>query len=377
MAHYRYSPSGAYRWFCCPGCLRAQDGIPDSGNKYAAEGTLAHEVGAALLMAKPKTPACTEEMFAHCEAYRDTVQDFFAPAKTRLWVEREILSEVIPDFGGTIDAIVWNEIEKELILFDLKYGKGVQVFAESNLQLLCYAALAMELPEFAEAKTIKMYIYQPRADVNNPLRGDHTTPQAIAVWREKTLLPAIAAAGKSNAPLCAGDWCRWCRAFGSCSQARDTVQDAAMVKLKGSPIAPPEPESLNPEQMRRVLDFAETLQAWVKAVEAEGIARLARGEKIEGRKLVQKSTHRKWIDANEAAKALEKYGHAIWTAPELISPAQAEKLAKGKEAKTEVNALAYHPEGDLTIAEESDKRPAVIPAAVAMAALEAEDSYLR
>ena len=376
VLHFKFSPSGAHRWMNCPGSIAACAGLPDTTNAYAEEGTLAHVVAAALLEGRAP-PECAGDMLEHCQNYGAFVADQRGKGST-LAVEKQVELKDIPDFGGTIDALIYNPRDQELIVDDLKYGKGVPVFAENNSQLLCYGVLAAGL--FPDVKTVKLVIYQPRSP-GDAIRMDHSTPKALAAFRDGTLLPAIARCNTHDAPRCAGTWCRWCKVHATCQEARGAVEAGALVALQSVPIGkatPPDPKTLTPEQMAKVLDFSAVLNAWVGAVEGEALLRLQKGERIEGRKLVRKGTHRRWQNIMDAQDTLQgMLGADAWKEPELISPAQAEKLAKGKDAKKAVAALAYYPEGALTIAAEADKRMAVLPAQVAQAALEADDDYLR
>jgi hypothetical protein len=377
--HFKFSPSAAYRWTKCPGSLAACEGLPDRTSSYAEEGTLAHAVGAALLKGQ-HPPDCPEEMLDHCLEYQELIENLRDPDGV-LEVEKEILSAIISGFGGTIDSLIYNPKPQELIVTDLKYGKGVPVFAENNLQLLSYGSLACEAYMTKPVKTVKFYIFQPRAPTDEPLREDHSTPEALSSWRGGFLIPAIAKANEPNAPRCGGEWCRWCKAMATCPEARAEVESRAMVALQSAKtgmVRPPAPENLTPTEIANVLDFSAILADWITAVEANAMQRLMAGEQITGRKLVRKGTHRKWQDPKVAAETLEKLlGKEVWTAPELISPAQAEKLAKGGELKKKVASLAFHPEGEITIAPITDKRPAINPAQITAETLAEEDSYLR
>ena len=45
----------------------------------------------------------------------------------------------VPEQFGTSDTVIIREAERLLIINDLKYGRGVQVWAEENEQLMLYA----------------------------------------------------------------------------------------------------------------------------------------------------------------------------------------------------------------------------------------------
>ena len=52
--HARLSPSASKRWLTCPGSVRLIESLdlPETFNRYAAEGTVAHEIHELALLAK-------------------------------------------------------------------------------------------------------------------------------------------------------------------------------------------------------------------------------------------------------------------------------------------------------------------------------------
>lgn len=376
MAHYRFSPSASTRWMACPACLRLSDGIADKTSPHAEEGTQAHAVAAALLTETP-VPACPEEMREYAAGYADFVRDL-ADADAITTVEQEIISTTLKNFGGTIDAMVLNRKRRQLCIVDFKYGRGVSVHAEGNTQLLCYAALAAETVDYSQIRLVRVYIYQPRAMDGNAIRCAEYTPQEIMLWKSGQLVPAMAAAEVEAPDARPGDWCRWCKAFPlNCEGIRAQVQDRALIALKeaGPVTPPPAVDALTQEQFARAVEAAELLEAWVKAVKAEALLRLKAGSVVRGWKLVRTAPHRRWKD-DAAVKVCEILGDAAWEPKSLVSPAAAEKLAKGKEAKDAIRECAFKPTGELTMAEEGDRRPAELPSQMATDALVRDDDYL-
>ena len=105
--------------------------------------------------------------------------------------------------------------------------------------------------------------------------------------------------------------------------------------------------------MKLILDNKKLIESFLNAVENKTFERLLKGEKIPGYKIVEGRSNRKWIDDAEA-KLIEKLGDEAFE-KSLIGITAAEK----KLNKKEVNDLTYKPSGKLTMAPESDKRPAV------------------
>jgi hypothetical protein len=117
----------------------------------------------------------------------------------------------------------------------------------------------------------------------------------------------------------------------------------------------------------RLLTPAELVEAWrahglykarFDAIERELLKAMVDGVPMPGLKLVESNKFRQWKSEDEATLALELAGideSKLYTAPSLISPAQAEKLLPKKKREI-VKTLAYKPRGGPTIAEEADKR---------------------
>ena len=114
------------------------------------------------------------------------------------------------------------------------------------------------------------------------------------------------------------------------------------------------------------LSKVDLIEDWCKAVRAEAEHRLCEGQPVPGYKLVQgKRGNRCWADEAEAETALKlmrvKTEHMYNF--KLISPPQAEKLAKAKvigpRQWPKLQALITQSEGGHHVAPESDPRPAI------------------
>ena len=122
---------------------------------------------------------------------------------------------------------------------------------------------------------------------------------------------------------------------------------------------PPAPDSLTTEQIGRILAAREVLDGWLDAVAGYALGQAKEGVAIPGMKLVQKRANRVWKEGAEAELVKVFGGREAYTR-KIISPAQAEKLAKSTgTGKALVEAWQDKPVGDLTLVPESDKREAV------------------
>lgn len=368
-AHARLGASSAHRWMNCPGSARATDGL-DSSSIYAAEGTAAHELAERVLNGKGVEIAhdfigteivvgnhvfeVDEEMADAVQAYVEAVEWDWRPDDDVLLVEKRFsLEEIRHGMFGTNDALRYRKSTKALTVFDYKHGIK-PVDPTENPQLMYYAlgaALNLQLP----LETIELVIVQPRA-FGPPVKR-WTTDLLTLVGFASDLGTAADATGEPNAPLIAGSWCKdsFCPAAGTCTAYRAHALKAAQLEFATEPTS-----YLSNEDLAAILDEADTIDGWIKAVWAEANKRANAGDPPPGFKLVPKIARRKWVgDPADVAAALEqRFGlsrEVVHQDPKLKSPAQLEKLLpKGERA--ELAEFYEAVSSGATLARDTDKR---------------------
>jgi hypothetical protein len=275
----------------------------------------------------------------------------------------------------------------ELIVIDLKYGRGVHVDAEDNPQLQIYALAALrEFDVVGDFETVRMVIHQPR--LNSVSEWVQTVDALNAFGEQVTQRAAVVSQAQASAQgdnwhamfLAPGDkQCKFCSAKADCPAIRAEVLSVMF--------AEPVPET--PQELEAAAELvpaaaatdawlsacmakADLIETWVKAIRGEVEARLLAGKAIAGFKLVQgKKGNRAWTSKDEAEAALKamRIKHDQMYDYSVISPTSAEKLVKaeviGPRQWPKLQALITQSDGKPSVAPESDKRPALQIAAVA------------
>lgn len=377
-AHAALGASAASRWTNCPGSVRLSEERADRPSEHARYGTAAHALAERCLRTGAHPMDALDEEIEGVTVDEDMVfivRDYLheverrAAKATHRWIEQRFslapLNPPAPMFG-TADFVAFVP-PSTLLVMDLKAGAGVRVNAKDNLQLRYYALgawLALPKEIAAQVHRVEMVIVQPRAGGVSDDEMDVLDLVACA----DDLLRAAEVATQPDAPLKAGDWCRWCRARGACPEqlrfvgasAQAAFDDGAQFDEYRTPLVA-EPRLLTDEQLAEAMSRVAVIEQWVSAVQSETMARIANGGKIAGWKMVAKRAQRKWRDEDTAAAALAASvpADALWNR-KLISPAQAEKHIPKSQRAEVLAGLIVAESGGPTLAREDDPRPALL-----------------
>lgn len=373
-AHAVYSASGSERWLKCPGSIELSfRAPPQKDSPYALEGTQAHKCLEAFLKNPPEKKEQIKamllasnpiEMVKYTLEAAETIWDRVPPGAELRAETTCDLSFVEPEMFGTADAVIIEDFGL-LQVFDLKYGAGIAVDVEDNSQLAYYALGVAHKYDYNFSK-VSMVVIQPRAEhySGNTTREWTITMDELIAWT-KTFKDGVAACQDLLAPLNPGKWCRFCPAKPICPSVGDLALRQAQVDfapidmLKGGAVAAlpalPAPGAL--KNLGHVLTACDLLETWIDGVRLHAIHQLESGHQVEGFKLVAKQARRNWKDPVKAERdAIKLYGQDVYTAPELLSPAQLEKKFKCKDW---VTLYTDRTSSGTTMVPESDKRPAV------------------
>ncbi len=371
-AHALLSASSAARWLKCPPSAVAAAMYPNKETTFTREGTKAHEVAEMVASActtlrevkydtlQETDPEVTAEMIRCAEAYRDYIQEQITdPDATLLLEQRLDFSPWVPNGFGTGDCIIIQR--NTLHIIDYKYGKGVEVSAVENPQMRLYALGALnEFGMIYDVDTVQTHIFQPR--IGN-ISTEELSRAKLEAWGE-TIKPVALKAAEGKGRHVAGDHCRWCPHAGDCPTLARTCS-----KVFDDNGGKTEVPCLAPFQVAAILQKADMITAWLKAVKDRALMSLLDGQEVPGYKVVEgKQGNRKWDDDDKVYGVLLERGYKTGevTETKLLSPSQMDK-AIGKKVVAEL--LADHvtrSPGAPTVVPASDKRPPLDRKAEAM-----------
>ena len=374
--HATLAPSAAHRWMECPGSVRLCSTIPNVESPYAALGTFAHEIASLCLRSNQDgvhmigetdmLHVVDEDMAGHIQDYLDAVREVVEASgkEASMLVEQKVAA--LDDVYGTADAVVIDDTV--LHVFDYKHGAGVLVEVENNPQLRIYAVgvLRTFVKECVNVQRIKVHIVQPRHHHGGHVEESITRDDLIQ-WAQ-TMGTRASATYVPDAPLKAGEHCRFCDAKPSCPQLRkDSLARTQHLFEDGDldkPKDPPLPATLTPDQLAEALQAFPMIEQWMHAVRENAYDRAAKGEMLPGFKLVDKKSHRKWLDEDVTRIILEAYDVDPDAPAKTLSPAQAEKKIPKDQRRALMPQLARKSKTGTVLVPESDKRAVAAPADV-------------
>lgn len=368
MIHMKYGSSTAARTDACPGWHRESEGIPRGESAAAIDGTIVHGILEAWNLDEdtPRTVEGNKVEQDHLDMAHQ-MADAQAAVFERYDIvdyEPEVTGKADEDVGGTLDLVALTKRGWGLLL-DYKTGRGVQVDAVGNKQILFAAATALQdscmKRELSECEKFIGVILQP--DLHGEVQTkvwefDRDTVDIF--WEHHS--KQIALSRTDDAPLAAGDHCRFCPAAPFCPEKNGQAQAALRM----------DPTDLT--TLAEALDLCEDLDQWIKDVKKTAMEQLEAGASVPGWKLKPKRATESWDDVEGALKKLRRHigGKKEFMQEKPITPAAARKklVANGMEksvADELVSSYTVRKSSGMNMARADDDAIDVSPAAVASA----------
>lgn len=388
-------------WTGCSGSLIPNLFVEDSAGEDAATGTVAHGIAEQWLRTgiKPVELIGTttiidegdeqfeididEEMFDYIQDYVDYVS--FLPGIH--YVETRVdFSDLtpIPNQRGTADHAAISGTE--LTVTDLKFGKGIMVYADSNTQAILYAyGFFKQYDELIGFTKIRIRIAQPRL---NHFDEWELTRNELLEWADWIKERAFAAwcPGAERKP--AVKTCQWCKIKPDCGAYTvfserlldDVFLDETAItkddlieldKRLSDPsyeLWPRPIGTLTIEQKARLLQYEGMIISWFNQIREDLVRRANDGAAIPGYKLVESRSRRKFSSAKAFLELLARLRIPQtegYMPQKILSPAMAEALLikygrKRNQLPELLDPVVVKPPGKPTLVVESDKRPALV-----------------
>ena len=372
--HALLSPSSSERWISCPPSVRMSEKFEEKPSEYAAEGTAAHSLCKYKLRQilgyeepdiRENLDYYNEEMESSTDEYRNYILELLndsCSGKPLMFVEQKIdFSKFVKGGFGTSDCIIIDGTTIHVI--DFKYGKGVEVDAVNNTQMMIYGIGALEMFDgIFDINRVVMTIFQPRL---SNVSTFEMSKQDLYHWAFTVLQPAAELAYQGAGTLKCGDHCRFCKAKSVCRARAEYNLKLAQYDFKM-------PETLEDIEIESLLGRLDMFIKWAEDVKEYALEQAVHGKKWNGYKLVEGKSNRKYTDETIVAERVSTAGYDPYEKKVLGITAMTKLLGK-KKFEELLSGLIEKPQGKPTLVSDSDARPEMNIAANAAQDFEEEN----
>ena len=232
-----------------------------------------------------------EEMEECAAGYAAYVVELLETAKQTctdpvVMIEQRVnFSRWVQDGFGTADCIVIAD--GVMNICDYKYGKGVEVSAVANPQMMLYALGALEIfDDIYDIDTVRMTIFQPR---KSNVSAYEMEKADLLQWADTELTQKAKLAYEGQGDFHCGEWCRFCKAKAECRERAEANMALARYDFQT-------PALLDDEEIADILGKVDALTAWASDVKERPSAGYQRQglERMEiGRRPFQPKVHQR------------------------------------------------------------------------------------
>ena len=355
--HAVLSASSSKQWLHCPPSARLQENFPNESSVYAEEGTWAHELCEYKVKKylherkkRPQSEFFTEEIEQATDVYAEFVISIIEGMKRNgveplCFVEERLdFSNIVPEGFGTGDCVIIADGTLEIV--DYKHGKGVEVSAVENPQMMLYALGALELFDgIYDIDTIRMTIFQPRREnvsVCVMVKDD------LLQWAYNDLVYKAKLAYEGGGEFACGDWCRFCKAKAVCRKRAEYNLELAKYDFEM-------PDTLEDAEIAAILDKVDELTAWAADVKEYALRQALSVTEYPGYKVVEGRSNRRYISEDAVAYAVSQAGYNPY-AKKVLGLTEMQKLLGKKKFDELLGGLIEKPQGKPVLVPLSDNR---------------------
>ena len=357
--HALLSASSSHRWLNCSPSARLTENYPDKSSDFAAEGTDAHSLCEfrlkEALSLKAKNPIenltwYNEEMESCASDYVSYILELIADAKKnctnpKVLIEQRLnYSRYVESGFGTGDCIVIADGAIHVV--DYKHGKGVEVDATQNSQMMLYALGALELfDRIYDINTISMTVFQPR---RSNISTYTLSKDELLDWANDVLVPTAKLAWNGEGEFHCGEWCGFCKAKADCRERAESNLQMARHDFKLPPL-------LTDDEVEEILSKVDELVSWANDIKTYALQSAISGKEWSGYKLVEGRSNRKYTDETAVASAVKSAGYDPYE-KKLLGITEMQKTLGKTKFDELLDAFIYKPQGKPTLVPASDKR---------------------
>ena len=261
--------------------------------------------------------------------------------------QRVDFSHWVQDGFGTADCILIAD--GTLNICDYKHGKGVEVSADHNPQMMLYALGALEIFDgIYDIDTVRMTIYQPR---KSNISIFEMSKDDLLEWANTELTQKAQLAYEGQGNFSCGEWCRFCKAKAECRERAEV--NLALAKYDFE-----QPALLDDAEIADILGKVDALTTWAADVKEYALQQAVSGKEWPGWKLVEGRSNRKYTNEAVVAATVENAGFDPYERKVLGITAMQKLLGKSRFEEL-LAPYIEKPQGKPTLIPESDKRPAM------------------
>lgn len=372
-AHALLSPSSSHRWMHCTPSARLEENIPSKSSAASEEGEVAHELSEHAIrkylageyiplideLPVPKEIAknkyYSHEMEKYVTDYVCYVCDVYEVIEgAEMSIERKFdLTMYVPECFGSCDCDIVGE--KVLNVIDLKYGKGVQVDADGNSQLMMYAIgvlNSLEPLHRSKIEKVRMHIAQVRL-------GNYSvfemSARDLTHWAIHVLRPTAERAWAGQGETKVGSHCKFCKFKAQCRAQKEAL--VSEFETYG------DTKALTLDEIGDILSKSDMFTDWLASVKQFAMSEALSGKRVNGWKLVEGRSARVIKDEQEALKRLTDAGfdRDALINTKIKGIGDLERTIGKKPLTVLLDGVIVKPQGAPTLAPESDKREPIQP----------------